>query len=492
MSQDREKGNDMRIIDYFKDDRQQHWLAQIRQYEWRAALFLAQLLMEGTFHEALGPGTLYLLTDGDALVSFLTLAQRDCIDDAALSPWIGFVHTAPAYRGHRYVGRLLDHAVRIAGVHGAKQVYICTDHIGLYEKYGFTYMENRISIYGEDSRVYLRRTEDQALRIERVTEAAFRADSLDGFIRHQAVRECWRCMAGEWRLVPNAFTEHWGVERLRAEAGELLRMIAAGKPVFAAFAGDEAVGFAALGERLGSCGQYIELRSCHVSEPWRGMGVGRRLFGAVCGAARQLGAEKLYISAHSSKESQAAYRALGCVHAQEPDPVRVAAEPFDVQLEFDLHKPLTFRFGKPEDLPQWMRLVRRVAWNFPGLETEEALAEHAVTVAKFIRKGNAICAAEGDCIAGVLLFSRRLNMLCCMAVAPEHRRRGAAQGMFDLMQTIADRSRELTVTTFREGDAKADAPRAFYRKQGFVPAELTIENGYPCQRFVRRVENEQG
>ena len=31
-----------------------------------------------------------------------------------------------------------------------------------------------------------------------------------------------------------------------------------------------------------------------------------------CEEARRLGADKLYISAHSSKESQAAYRALGC------------------------------------------------------------------------------------------------------------------------------------------------------------------------------------
>lgn len=146
----------MQIIDYFKDDRQAHWLAQIRQCEWRAAKFLAELLREGRFPQTLGEGTLYLLADGDVLVSFLTLAQRDCIADEALSPWIGFVHTSPEYRGQRYVGRLLDHAVKAAGAHGAQRVYICTDHVGLYEKYGFTYMENRVSIYGEDSRVYFR------------------------------------------------------------------------------------------------------------------------------------------------------------------------------------------------------------------------------------------------------------------------------------------------------------------------------------------------
>lgn len=27
-------------------------------------------------------------------------------------------------------------------------------------------------------------------------------------------------------------------------------------------------------------------------------------------------------------------------------------------------------FGMPADIDSWMRLVRKVSWNFPGLETE--------------------------------------------------------------------------------------------------------------------------
>lgn len=476
----------MQIIDYFRDARQQHWLRQIAGYEWRAAKFLAQLLGEGRFHEALGRGTLYLLTEGDALVSFLTLAERDCIDAADLSPWIGFVHTAPEHRGHRHAGRLLEHALRVAGEHGARQVYICTDHMGLYEKYGFSYLENRVSIYGEDSRVLVRRTVLPQVRIAPVTAESVHADSLRGFVRHQEVRECWRLGEGGWQLLPIAFTEDWDGARLRAEAQALLRGSAAGHAAFVARAGDAVIGFAALGERLGSRGQYIDLLSLHVSEPWRGRGAGRMLFGEICAAARTAGAEKLYISAHSSKESQAAYAALGCVHAVEIDAAHAAAEPCDVQLEYDLYRPMTIRFGAAEDLPQWMALVRRVAWNFPGLETEEALSEHEATVAKFIGRGNAVCAVEAGRIVGVLLFSRRLNQLCCMAVAPEARRRGAAKGMFDLMLTLADPARELCVTTFREGDPLGVPARAFYIGQGFEPAEMVMENGHPCQRFVRR------
>jgi hypothetical protein len=66
------------------------------------------------------------------------------------------------------------------------------------------------------------------------------------------------------------------------------------------------------------------------------MGVGRKLFEKAAEVARGYGAKKLYISAHSSKESQAVYKALGCVHAEEIIPWIADEEPFDVQLEYVL------------------------------------------------------------------------------------------------------------------------------------------------------------
>lgn len=172
--------------------------------------------------------------------------------------------------------------------------------------------------------------------ITALTRGNFRADSLDRFVRRQEVTQCWRCIGGEWQLCPIAFTEEWNQEKLRSEAKELLQAIERGDAAYAAFDGEQVVGFAQLGDRLGSKGQYIDLVSFHVSAPYRGQGIGRRLFYALCDEARRLGAEKLYISAHSSKESQAAYRALGCELAREIDPVRVSLEPFDVQMEYDL------------------------------------------------------------------------------------------------------------------------------------------------------------
>jgi len=59
-------------------------------------------------------------------------------------------------------------------------------------------------------------------------------------------------------------------------------------------------------------------------------------FVIACEAGRRLGAEKLYISAHSSKESQAFYHAIGCIEAKEYNRELSEAEPCDCQLEFVL------------------------------------------------------------------------------------------------------------------------------------------------------------
>lgn len=141
-------------------------------------------------------------------------------------------------------------------------------------------------------------------------------------------------------------------------------------------------------------------------------------------------------------------------------------------------------YGTPADIAPWMALITRVRANFPGLETEEAIADHKNTVLKFMRRGEALCMKDGNAIAGVLLFSSKHSMICCLAVAPEYRRRGAASAMLREALSKLDSSQPICVTTFREGDEKGTAPRALYRKFGFIEDELCIELGYPCQKFI--------
>lgn len=47
-------------------------------------------------------------------------------------------------------------------------------------------------------------------------------------------------------------------------------------------------------------------------------------------------------------------------------------------------KMLTISYATQADLPSWMKLVRLLRWNFPGLETEEALSEYEKRCARIL------------------------------------------------------------------------------------------------------------
>ena len=144
----------MEIINFFESSDQPELIEKIGACDWSAARFLKDLLMKGTFNETLGGwGHLFLLMDGEKLVSFATLTGQDAVRDETLTPWIGFVFTQPKYRGNRYAGRILAHAEETAAKLGYDRIYLETDHVGLYEKYGYVYMENRIDCWGENARV---------------------------------------------------------------------------------------------------------------------------------------------------------------------------------------------------------------------------------------------------------------------------------------------------------------------------------------------------
>lgn len=104
-----------------------------------------------------------------------------------------------------------------------------------------------------------------------------------------------------------------------------------------AFVEGELKGFTAVKAGLfGANRGYLDLRYIHVSQDVRGRGIGHVLFKAAVKWAKAKGAKKLYISAHSSVESQAFYGAMGCVKAQELHTEHVRLEPYDCQLEYFL------------------------------------------------------------------------------------------------------------------------------------------------------------
>lgn len=157
---------------------------------------------------------------------------------------------------------------------------------------------------------------------------------LDSFVRHQVVQMVVRTIDGERRIVADPFIDDWTLPERRRLTEKLRQLSASGGLVAAAYHAGKLLGFAAVsGERIGSRRQYADLFELHVDENARRRGIGAHLFGLACLFARSLGAESLYLSAHSAIETQRFYAALGCVEAREPQAGHVACEPFDVQME---------------------------------------------------------------------------------------------------------------------------------------------------------------
>ena len=150
----------MQIIEYFDCDRSEYWLGQIQKSDWGAGKFLYELLSTGRFKEAVGETSkVLMLTEGDELLSFCTYAEKDDIQPTQLTPWVGFVYTFPQYRGHRYLGKLFTEVERLAREEKVREVYISTDHTGLYEKYGCEFYQMMNDMNGEPSRAYRKHIE---------------------------------------------------------------------------------------------------------------------------------------------------------------------------------------------------------------------------------------------------------------------------------------------------------------------------------------------
>lgn len=154
------------------------------------------------------------------------------------------------------------------------------------------------------------------------------------FIRHQVVENCWRRVDGQWCIQKVPFVDDWGEAEYKFLVKCLKNTVATGGVVYGVFVEGWLKGFASVETGLfGEKKEYLDLSSIHVSEDMRGQGIGKALFGKVKEWAAAHGAAKLYISAHSAVESQAFYRAMGCVEAQEYNKEHVEKEPYDCQLE---------------------------------------------------------------------------------------------------------------------------------------------------------------
>ncbi|MBR5948297.1 MAG: GNAT family N-acetyltransferase [Clostridia bacterium] len=280
----------MRILDFFETKNSGHWLELIEKSDWRAGLFLAHIIENGSFYETLGEGsTVLLLTEGDELISYCTFSKYDDIQPTELTPWIGFVYTFPEQRGKGRIGLLFNEVKRLCASRGVNEVFLSTNHSGLYERYGFEFREMLDDIDGNPSRVYSLRIarEDEP----RIIEAdAGMADGIAALIAE--FRRVLRSYRGE-TIAPNV------------EAGreEFLEFLQSGYPVFAAVKGEELLGYAAC--RVD--GGVVWVEHLFVREEYRRLGVASLLFDRAEKFSESLGNDTAFNWVHPNNEGIIAF-----------------------------------------------------------------------------------------------------------------------------------------------------------------------------------------
>lgn len=96
----------------------------------------------------------YLLMDAEKIIGCAGLITNDFISRMDLYPWVCAVYIEEEYRGNSYGSLLLERAKNDAKAGGFSNLYLCTEHIGFYEKYRFEHIGTGYHPWGNSSRIY--------------------------------------------------------------------------------------------------------------------------------------------------------------------------------------------------------------------------------------------------------------------------------------------------------------------------------------------------
>lgn len=96
----------------------------------------------------------YLMIKDNEIIGSYGLIINDFISRQDLWPWLCAVYIEESERGKALGSRLLEHGRKETAKLGFPMVYLCTDHVGFYEKYGWRYIGGAYGVSGSETRVY--------------------------------------------------------------------------------------------------------------------------------------------------------------------------------------------------------------------------------------------------------------------------------------------------------------------------------------------------
>ena len=96
----------------------------------------------------------YLLRTGEDTLGCAGLIPNDFISRADLWPWLCALYIEPEARGRGFGGILIRHVEGECRRLGFPRLYLTTDLIGYYERYGYSFLGKGYGPDGGESRIY--------------------------------------------------------------------------------------------------------------------------------------------------------------------------------------------------------------------------------------------------------------------------------------------------------------------------------------------------
>lgn len=199
----------------------------------------------------------------------------------------------------------------------------------------------------------------------------------------------------------------------------------------------------------------------------------------------------------SGYESQQAFTSIfKSMYKQTPMEYRQNEFFYPLQLEFTLNENPSapdiavqeISYATLDDISDWMSFLALVIDGFPCLDE----TSHLQQVKQYIQQRQALIMRDGPAIIGAAAFSYQTGSIDFLAAHPQYRHYGVAKAFLDFMMCNLFAGREISITTFREGDKADIGQREEYKRLGFAESELLVEFGYPTQRFILPLKQEKG
>lgn len=100
--------------------------------------------------------TMFVAMADGQIVGMVSIMKTDYSPLPEIFPWISSLFVTEEYRGHRISEKLIAFANEYAKENGFDRTYIPSEHVGLYEKYGYRYLKDIVNYGNGTDRLYVK------------------------------------------------------------------------------------------------------------------------------------------------------------------------------------------------------------------------------------------------------------------------------------------------------------------------------------------------